>query len=440
MSIAYPWPEPPRPEAFAGLAGEIVSVVAPRTEAAPVAVLVNLLAGMGNAIGRGPHVLADGAEHSGVIFPLFIGPTASGRKGTAERQARRFLMEADPDWYRRCFASGLQSGEGITHRVRDPKPARGKIPEDPGGLDCRLYVVESEFAAVLARMRRDGSSLSETIRQTWDGTVLGNLTKQASDTATEHHVTISAHITVDELRRRLRLTEVGNGFLNRFILIATRRVRCLPEGDQLPTSTVQEYGARLAGVLRFARDGVERMERTLPARRLWAEHYERLTTGRPGLLGAVTSRGAPYVLRLAVIYALLDTSPVLADTHLRSALAVWDYSTASALMVFGDALGDRDADALLAALRTSPPGLTKAEMFRVFGGNRNAGELDAALGMLEEGGLAERLQLRDGDRGPGRPEERWVAHTSKMKKITPGAPETPDDADAVARAAMRGGA
>lgn len=218
VSVAYPWPAPPRREAFAGLVGEIVSVIEPRTEAAPVAVLVNLLAGVGNCIGSSPHVQADGAQHGGIIFPLFVGPTASGRKGTAERQARAVLMNADPTWYKQCFASGLQSGEGITHRVRDPKPASGKVPEDPGGADRRLYVVESEFASVLARMRRDGSSLSETIRQCWDGTVLGNLTKQAADTATEHHITITAHITIDELRRRLRLTEVGNGFLNRFLL------------------------------------------------------------------------------------------------------------------------------------------------------------------------------------------------------------------------------
>ena len=245
------------------------------------------------------------------------------------------------------------SGEGIIHRVRDPKPAQGKIPADPGALDRRLYVVESEFAAVLARLRRDGSSLSETIRQAWDGTPLGNLTKQAADTATEHHVTISAHITIDELRRRLRLTEVGNGFLNRFLLIATRRVRCLPEGEHLPDTTVQEYGEKLAKVLAFARR-VGRMERTLPAKQLWAKHYESLTTGAPGLLGAVTSRGAPYVLRLAVVYAMLDQSPVLTDTHLRSALALWDYSLAAARMVFGDALGDPDADTLLAALREKP--------------------------------------------------------------------------------------
>jgi hypothetical protein len=438
MSVTYPWPAPPHREAFAGLAGEIVSVIEPRTEAAPVAVLLNLLAGVGNAMGNGPHVLADGAPHGGIIFPLFIGPTASGRKGTAERQARRFLMEADPTWYERCFASGLQSGEGITHRVRDPKPARGKIPEDPGASEKRLYLVESEFASVLARMRREASSLSETIRQCWDGTVLGNITKQAADTATEHHITITAHITTDELRRRLRVTEVGNGFLNRFLPICTRRVRSLPEAEPVPASALQEYGARLAAVIQFAA-GVGRLDRNLPARQLWKEHYEGLTTGAPGLLGAVTSRGAPYVLRLGVIYAVLDQSRVITDAHLRSALAVWDYSVASAHMVFGDALGEPDADHLLAALKGAPAGLTKAEMYAVFGGHRTAGEIDAALDTLEEAALATPVVVPEAERGRGRPTERWVATANKAKKIKTAVYEYPDP-DEAARAAMEEGA
>jgi hypothetical protein len=110
---------------------------------------------------------------------------------------------------------------------------------------------------------------------------------------------------------------VGNGFLNRFLLICTRRVRSLPEGDPVPPVLLQEYGGRLAKVMEIAA-GLGRLERTLPARRLWAEHYAALTAGHPGLLGAVTSRGAPYVLRLAVIYAVLDQSPVITDAHLRS--------------------------------------------------------------------------------------------------------------------------
>jgi len=46
-------PAPMRQEAFHGLAGEVVKIVAPVTEACPEALLVQLLVCLGNAIGSG---------------------------------------------------------------------------------------------------------------------------------------------------------------------------------------------------------------------------------------------------------------------------------------------------------------------------------------------------------------------------------------------------
>jgi hypothetical protein len=48
---------------------------------------------------------------------------------------------------------------------------------------------------------------------------------------------------------------------------------------------------------------------------------------------------------------LLDHSSVIQPTHLKAGLAVWEYVEASARYIFGSALGDRDADDILRALR-----------------------------------------------------------------------------------------
>ena len=50
--VAPEWPEPPNSDAYYGLAGDIVNSIAPETEADPVALLVQLLVGFGNQIGR----------------------------------------------------------------------------------------------------------------------------------------------------------------------------------------------------------------------------------------------------------------------------------------------------------------------------------------------------------------------------------------------------
>ena len=58
---------------------------------------------------------------------------------------------ADPQIDRRIL-TGLSSGEGLIHSVRDP------AGQDPGATDRRLLVIEPEFVSVLktsaARSRR----------------------------------------------------------------------------------------------------------------------------------------------------------------------------------------------------------------------------------------------------------------------------------------------
>ena len=49
------WPPPLAMEALHGLAGEVVSIIEPHSEADPIALLLHLLTAFGNLVGRGPH-------------------------------------------------------------------------------------------------------------------------------------------------------------------------------------------------------------------------------------------------------------------------------------------------------------------------------------------------------------------------------------------------
>ena len=62
------------------------------------------------------------------------------------------------------------------------------------------------------------------------------------------------------------------------------------------------------------------------------------------------------MLRLAMIYAALDRSGEIADTHVHAALALWRFCDHSAAYLFGASVGDRDADAILEALKGKRPG------------------------------------------------------------------------------------
>ncbi len=133
--------------------------------------------------------------------------------------------------------------------------------------------------------------------------------------------------------------------------------------------------------------------------------YERLSDGKPGLLGAMIARAEAQVMRVACIYALLDQSAVVQAEHLLAAFAFWDYAETSARYIFGDALGDPVADPVLRALRQSPDGLTRTQIRDVLGRHENGAAIDRALALLGVQGLATLSTEETG----GRPRERWTA-------------------------------
>jgi hypothetical protein len=404
--------KPPAPlgaAAYVGLAGEIVRAIEPHTEANPAAVLIQLLTAFGNAVGRGPHFEVEATKHRANLFVVIVGATAAARKGSSWAQARRLIEAADPDWATRII-TGLSSGEGITHEVRDAEKPRKEVSEeeqkklDPGAADKRLLAVEEELSSVLSRMSREGNTLSEVLRQAWDGKVLDALTKNNRTRATGAHVSVIGHVTEEELTRKLSETERANGFANRFLWVYSDRVRSLPFGGDLASVDWSPYTARLRAAIEGAR-AAGCIGLSEEARRIFEERYPELSTPPPGLFGAVTARGPAQVRRLGLIYALLEGRPEVTGDHLRAALTVWEYSFASARHIFGDSQGEPTADTIHRHLLRSRAGLTATEINDAFSGHKAAEEIRAALSSLKESGRV--LSVEEKTRG--RPAVRWIA-------------------------------
>lgn len=162
---------------------------------------------------------------------------------------------------------------------------------------------------------------------------------------------------------------------------------------------------RLSGVIAFSRT-VTDVKRDDEAKALWAEVYPDLSEGKPGLLGAVLSRAEAQVLRLSVIYALLDRSSVVKVDHLQAALAVWEHCERSAVLIFGERLGDPTADRILEALRNAgEAGMSDNDIHNLFGRNKSANERARALNLLASLGLATEHSEDIG----GRPRTVWRA-------------------------------
>jgi hypothetical protein len=113
----------------------------------------------------------------------------------------------------------MSSGEGLIYAVRDPvyKMKRGKLELDDEGIDDkRLMLDEREFFQSLTVLKREGNTLSRVVRDAWDCREhIGSLTKHSPTQATKPFISITAHITVDELRQTLDHTSMANGYANR---------------------------------------------------------------------------------------------------------------------------------------------------------------------------------------------------------------------------------
>ena len=375
--------------ALYGLAGEVVNVILPCSEANDATLLLHLLVGYGNGIGRSAYYRVENTNHYCNLFYVAVGDTSRGRKGTAWGQIRPLLaMAADPLWAQSRIQGGLSSGEGLIAAVADRNEEK---------TDKRLLIVQTEFASVLRVMNREGNTLSAVIRQAWDDGALHVLTKRDPLHVQDAHIAIVGHITKEELQRSLSETESANGFGNRFLWARSQRSKFLPEGAEISDEAIHDLVERLKSAV-HAGKATGQMHRDDEAREWWAAGYKRLSEGVPGLLGTLTSRAEAQVLRLSMIYALLDCSSIIRVEHLQAAQAVWQYCFESAKFIFGSALGYPLADTIWEALRVAgASGLSRTQISsEVLGRNHQAAQITNALVFLEEHALAYRRDVGEG--------------------------------------------
>lgn len=410
-------------DALHGIPGRIVKAVGPHTEAHPAAVLVQYLARFGATIGRGPHMHADNREHPARLYPLVVGRTSTGAKGTSLGVVSALFATADRDAQPSRVrghlgvvgqrdplrvASGLSSGEGLIEMVRD---GSGDDPNaknfDEGVLDKRLLVAEQEFVSLLAVMDRQGSILPRIVREAWDGDSLCTLTRSPLQ-ATGAHVVIIGHVTPGELRLRLKDAQVLGGTMNRFLPTASRRTRLLPDGGNIPEDVLSEFCPIIGDTLTSAAER-KRVDRTDAANRLWIDRYAHLRRGRPdGPVASILARAVPQVLRLSLAYALADGADVIDEPHLRAALALWDYVEQTGEWMFGAHVDTAAIDDLTAFIASGGrEGRTRTAIsVEHYKRNKPAAEISVALGELMKDG---RIRQETDSSRPGRPAVRYFA-------------------------------
>ena len=409
---AKEWPAPLNSDAYIGIAGDFIRLVAPQTEGDPCALLIALLTVVGSLVGRGAYLPVGPTHHYGNLFSVIIAETSKGRKGTVMAEAKRFAAMIDPTISARMLG-GLSSGEGLIEAVRDARfddaqIEQGKLPLaqviDNGIADKRLLVTESEMGQALQAAGREGNTLSAVLRMSWDGDELRTLARSNKNVCREPHISIFGNITLDELQRLLTSTDRTNGFGNRFLWVCAKRSQELPWGGQVDEAALQTLAAKAAHVINAA-TYYGQCGWMPDAASMWAKEYSRLSAGRPGLAGAMSARAEAQTLRIALLYAILDGFNNVDIPHLRAALEVWRYCQDSVDYCFGGTTNNSTANRIYTFLVTMPEGASLTQISNHFGRNKKSEELQCALTTLKESGIA-RYESR---KTAGRAADVWFA-------------------------------
>lgn len=157
------WPVLDRSKAMHGLAGIVTIAIDPYTEADPVAVLLNVLTAFGNIIGPKAHFRVEHTRHALRLFVCLVGQTSKGRKGTSWSTPAYIFRCIEEAWAAYRVSSGLSSGEGLIHHVRDERweALYDELSEGQPGLfgaiTARAEVQIMRLAAIYAAL--DGTAL-----------------------------------------------------------------------------------------------------------------------------------------------------------------------------------------------------------------------------------------------------------------------------------------
>jgi hypothetical protein len=411
--------KPPRPwptlheAALYGIVGEIVRLIADQSEADPAAILITLLAGLGNIAGPIPRMTMGNAQHPARIFAVVAGKSNEGAKGTSYEDTRPFLNMVDSDFDSRT-RSGFGSGEGIISEFSDQKEKDDEQSNTEAiPRDRRCFIVEEELSRIYTVAAREGSTLSEILRQAWGGGVLSIIRAKDRIIAHSVHISLIGHITPEELKLKLASIDMVNGFGNRFLYVCSKRSKVISRGGKPDLNRLKQLAEKIAG--NIANVGERQFHFDDEAGAAW-DAFCHAQKDSEGILDTLLARARPQCLRLAVAYALIDGLPVIRAAHIRAAIAVWDYSLVSADYLFGDLCEDRTQAGILDLLQAEHPGgCTIAELNRSLSNNLRGGAMSAALDALQD---AERIRFEvEAPPKGGRPAKRFYAVPPTIKTI-----------------------
>lgn len=320
-------------KAFFGLIKEVIETAAVNCEASAVSVGITLIHYIAACIGRKVYLpIGDYILHCRP-YSLIVGQSSKARKGMSQSLVKKIFLEiAQINKYLPPIINGLSTGEGLIYLVRDSDD------KDQGISDKRALVIETEFANILKKSKREQSILSQIIRQAYDGETIATRTRVNSCKATDPHIVILGHITADELKKTIaNTTEATNGFINRFLIINTKREKIISLPPATNIKKIKSIAFDINQILKEfdpLSKTIHEMKIDIEAAIYWDKVYSVLTAESYGIIGELTNRHDHFPLIYAMIFAILEGRFTITELDIERALYWVDYGQQSIRYIF----------------------------------------------------------------------------------------------------------
>ena len=335
------FPPAPSPVAFGGLIGECVEDMARGTDASLVGLLASFLAICGAMVPASAYARG---EQTTSPFLALVGESSIGRKGTAMHRALGAARNTwQADHINAVLLDGLNSGEALVSALHERRTSSFNA-----GRPAVALVFEDEFASMLQSRGREGSTLDAKMRLAFDGSSLSNRRRAESQVVQPPYwLPALAAITPVELRSMLDAGATRNGSANRWLYVP------VVKRDVNPPDEPPILAAELQEALTVARDhGKDHRLQVHPeVGRTLTDYSEHVMARAAGVGADLVRRYQTIAVRVALIHAAVERSPVIEPQHLERALALTEYARGGIDWVFGMTIGNRDADLLLRHLQ-----------------------------------------------------------------------------------------
>lgn len=390
---------------YYGVAGQFALEACQRSEADPIGVLIHLLTWAGAYFGSKATLRLGDVEAPPRLFSV-TASSAGGGKGTAAAPVRKLMLDYVNLHLRKVglppalYKDGpMSSGEGLAWAVRDPADTDDEDgnPTDKGVADKRLMILEEEFAAVLQAARREGNTVSAAIRRFWDSGNFSPLTKNNRVTVTDAHVCFVAHITYEELVKKLEQSEYASALASRILWVCVRRPKIVAIPESIPVARMLHYSDAVTKAIQFSAD-INELSLSQASLDMWGSLAISLAKAN----SPMSERARVQVLRIACVFALLDCTDQVTPDHLRAASHIWNYCLGSVAYIF-EGEQNEDANKILLALRKHN-GLTTTQIrVNVFQQNIKSSTMNTLLKSLETQGRIKRSTRHRADGKGGKP-------------------------------------